>query len=554
MSTQGLVDCLSTAARFDPRSLEIRFPEKAFQHLDIDARVFFEFLREGAGISFEALTNNHWRKDETARRIYEDADPEGRLQIHAIICAVIHETTHKVDAVCTPSGVNYLSMLSREYEVLQEFVPHALDRLKTLPTLRLLHSITDELPAEVEEDPYLAQRWPALSACLRKLLAWGDLGSRRPPRDQIRLGWGEAHPVEPIELGIGSKLEPITVCDSFLTFCPENDTSWYLRPLTLFEAKAVANTLLYILEISPDPIVDLTAYFDTFFGNVKDDLHPDYLFLIDAVARRHGFESFREALCTCDRSIIRHLLIVSGGLGWFALHAPPATEPSEEAVLAANPVLRLIAGLSQVRPFTRDCLPPSSLAELCLEWEKTPIFESWSQANIALALERTRSALGWLDQNLDRQIWDPDVRSWFRKWLSLAQPQFADREATYNSRLGNPNNGNPRVGVRNNDDFEIFYADYVPSGGMIEWLSIRNEFLFSYLPTAQLNSEWIQRLDQHFEAIFVPWFCKFCGGLHPMWASRHEPEIVMTCPNTGQTMKLNKEDDMHMVIVPGPKE
>lgn len=373
----------------------------------------------------------------------------------------------------------------------------------------------------------------------------------RPPQDQIVRGWGAGDTNATIQLGISSELERVCVCGSFLSVRPVDNPTWYIRPLTLFEAKAVANTLLYILEISPTPLHDAKLYFDAFYYASDQELRPDYTFAIDAVSRRHGFDSFYHALTSASLPVVRHLLIISGGLAWFALHAPPTTEASEEAVMASNPVLRFIAGLAEVRPFTKDDHLPSSVAALCLEWERGEPFKALSQSAIPAALERTSSALEWLDQNFDAQIWDPDVRSWFRKWHSLSSSLLSSRDASYNSLLGNPDNGNPRTGARNDDDLEIFYSDYEPHGGMAEWLTLRTNLLFTYLPLVKLDQELVRRLDEHFLALFVPWFCEHCGSMHLTWTSRHEPTISLRCPKTGGETKFNREE-MRSVYVPGP--
>lgn len=77
---------------------------------------------------------------------------------------------------------------------------------------------------------------------------------------------------------------------------------------------------------------------------------------------------------------------------------------------------------------------------------------------------------------------------------------------------------------------------------MAEWLALRREVLFSYLPPASIDAEWVKRLDAHFLAHYVPWFCPFCQGMHDIWSSRHDSEVVLTCPNTGQSQTLQRDD------------
>lgn len=213
MTTEALVSLLREQCVFDPRSLGVNVPDQAFEEVGAVARGFLNLLDDGPHVSWDSLMNDRWREDRPARNLYEGGTTDDRLQIHALICAMIHEYTHKVDMVCTPTGVTYLATLQREYRLLQTFVPHALDKRKTISLLRLLHSITEEMPAEIAEENYLLARWPELSALLRKMMAWGDLGAWRPPTDRIRPGWSDG--AEPaIDLGTGEEMEAVKVLDS----------------------------------------------------------------------------------------------------------------------------------------------------------------------------------------------------------------------------------------------------------------------------------------------------------------------------------------------------
>ena len=206
--------------------------------------------------------------------------------------------------------MQYLGVLIHEYLYLQSYVPRALDWPDLLVALRFLPNLTDP-PAELNRDAGLRSLWASLTEVVRRELAWGDLGTLRPARAQIETGWDGSVIGPGDHFGAATMIEPVMVLGAVYSFRLA-DSTWYLRPATIFEAKALANTMLYILDISGS-VDDVALYYRRVYLVAKDDLEPDYLFLLDVLARMHNQSDFESVLATGDSAFVRHILVVASG-------------------------------------------------------------------------------------------------------------------------------------------------------------------------------------------------------------------------------------------------
>jgi hypothetical protein len=127
------------------------------------------------------------------------------------------------------------------------------------------------------------------------------------------------------------------------------------------------------------------------------------------------------------------------------------------------------------------------------------------------------------------------------------RPHFTDREDNYFSRLGMPDNGNPRTFVASASDMEPFYHDHAPEGAYADWLKIRGALLFSH---AKPDKTFLDHLARHFQARYLVVPCSHCRlGFHDHWVSPFERNALVRCPVTGESDEID-EQDMRVVAIP----
>jgi hypothetical protein len=396
------------------------------------------------------------------------------------------------------------------------------------------------MPADIASEPVLAALWPRLRETARRTLAWGDLGKLRPPETEITPGWHSELDATEFPFEHGELVELVTVCGQVRTFRPVGTVGWYVRPMTIFEARALANTLLHVLDLTAGNAHELRLYFDACYGERASELEPDYLYLFDLMSRIMGPSSFAAALATENAAQIGTLLRLVSGVCWFALQAPPVSGDSTLGPASSSVTMRLFTALAQLRPQMRRLGQIRSVAQLCQSLEETDLFKGMEQAPIREALTESERALLYLDEIVE-SVWNPDVRTWFKHLIGLMRPYFTGREARYDSLLGMPNDGNTILGVREEHEWEAIYDDHMPRGDAAEWLELRRTLLFSYhLP--QITSDFVNKLDNHFQAMRVMWFCRSCDGLHGDWISRFAEDVDLICPVTGAKEALSRED------------
>lgn len=537
-------------ARFDPRRLEIHFPADAIDSAGWEAHAFFSMLEDAPDLTALSFLDRRWRDDDIAMRAYRNASPEGRLEIHAIIGALLHETTHQVDVLISPFGVQYLLALAQEYLVLQDYIPRAVDRKETLAALSVLANLTDGIPDAVAADPALAGYWKQLERHVSRQLAWGDLEGRRAPGNRIARGWPGFAEAPGDYLGIDRSVELIAICGHVLSYRPEGVRDWYVRPATFFETKALCNVMLHIMDLSGNDLDDLRLYYRTLYGYRRGELAPDYLFVLDAVASIMGPEDFDTALESGSAEQIRSLLLLASGLSWFALQAPPIFQDGDISPVAANPTVRLMAGLRALPAAGRDPRADGSAAGLCLLIEESDHFRGLEQAPIAAVLENIRRTLDLLEHDLVPRIWNPGVRDHFLRIIGLMRPHFDDRPADYRSAMGMPNDGNVFTAARTQADWELVYSDQMARDAMAEWLDLRQKLLFSFGHAPRVTDDFVTALDAHFMAKLILWPCAHCDNLHTIWYSRFAETVRVPCPLTGQWTTFHPEDVANLHLDP----
>src|SRR6185369_3492621 len=195
---------------------------------------------------------------------------------------------------------------------------------------------------------------------------------------------------------------------------PDNKNIWHLRPLTIFETKAVVNTLLYILDLLKEEGVDeCISYYKTFYLNRKETLPEDYFFLLDMGAKIYDIDSFEKLLLTKNLPMIKSVLISLSGICWYSLHAPPVS--SKENFCYSNPILRLWAAFLFVTKVMRGetTIPPLSMSEALSYIEIQEEFKNACQKPINQIVPDCLNIIDRMKQANQEKTWNPEVRAHF---------------------------------------------------------------------------------------------------------------------------------------------
>ena len=536
MSLESMIAALDRVA-YAPRTLELSVPEDLAVNLSGHGRAFFDIAYGKPGLTVFEITNGSWKNDRFALDFFFQGDAEERLEILAFITLFIHEYTHRIDFLISPFGLQYYMNTLHEYWLMQAFVPPILDDPKTMERMRFLVGFSDQGPPKQSE----ADVWKELERVIHIFYAWGDVAGVKPLGKYITKGWHGLSLDEADPFGVGINLEPVTVLDLFHTFrLPGSDRLWYLRPLTIFETKAVVNSFLFLLHVLGDRGADACVdYYETLYLNRKDQLPRDYFFLLDMAARIYNFEDFATLLKTRHTVGIRSTLLILSGICWFALQAPPPLKGEDSRI--ANPVLRLIAAfnflLACVRRQIKESFKSTDEALLMLDGSK---------AAAAFYVKPIKDIVPDCVKLIDNgselnqiRTWHPDVKKHFDHIFKLMRPHFSERKPTYTSLLGMPDNGNPLLECRTKDDWELTYDDYRAPDAVKEWFSIRTDLFFNLLkPTDEL----INRLDQHYLALLIPYFCECGQGITVQWGSRFAEEYKLECGYCTQTKTVRRDE------------
>lgn len=537
MSLEKLIPAFDDVA-FAPRTLHLSLPADLAGNLSLHGRGFLN-IAFGAGLqSIHDLTGDAWTRDNVATNFFFRGSVEDQLEILAFLTVFVHEYTHRIDFLISPFGLHYYIQTLREYFYLQELVPPILDDPKKVERMQFL--VGFDAAGDVEDN--MANEWLPLKEIIHLFYAWGDASSVTPLGKYIKEGWGKAFtgPADPF--GVGVLLEPVTVADTFETFrIPERDRFWYLRPLTIFETKAVVNSLLFIQHLLGERAGPLCRlYYERLYLARKQDLPADYFFLLDLGARMYRRPDFETLLRTGSVEMIRSLLLMLSSICWFALQAPPPLKGDNPRV--ANPILRLILAFNFFAAYATGKLNVSFSSTA----EGLKILES-TQGAAALHVKPIRETLATCTKVIDHflranreRTWNPQVKSHFEHVFTLMRPHFAAREPDYVSFLGMPDKGNPLLECATDEDWELTYTDYETPADVAEWFELRTDLFFKMLKPSK---EILHRLDQHYLAFLIPYACESCNaGMTWQWASRFAESYTLRCAFCKQSKVLSREE------------
>lgn len=478
-------------------------------------------------------------------RAYRRLSPHERLEVHVVLGFVTHETTHKVDLLISPFGVQYLALLIKEYQLLQEIMPRLLDERYFKTGFPIL-ALADQIPPSVMGNGALLSLWNEFRPYLLRAVAWGDMGDVRPDASKITIGWpGLAPPAGPY-FKTSDTIELIVVNKIFCSFRLEGAGNKYVRPTSILETKALAGTLLRLLDIVPDSR-DMSQYYEAVYGAHQEGLQHDYLLTIDIIARMHGSPNFGALLAKANRSRIRHLLLITQAVCWFALHGSPIPQGHVgTGGLSGNPVVRLFTALSHLPQALQEEEKTEALtsAALLSRLERYPLFRGLDQLPVHEAVDAAHFTLGQLEHEVTL-IWNPEVREHFRRVIGIMRPHFADRRDHYGLALGQPDNGNARDFAHTEASMELFFHDHEPHGGYREWLTLRPKILFSrHVP----RDEVFNTLHKHFHARYEGIVCSDRHTVFNLWTSRFARETYIKCPACQRILVIGVSETFELTL------
>ena len=232
------------------------------------------------------------------------------------LTALVHELVHYCDFLTTPFGADFYRRTLREYLAFQTLVPHLLRHPQLIPEGRLVDADPESmamLPVEAQE------AWNELCTQMWYFEAIGDGGAIRPRSDRIVEGWGEKQ--EPLSI-LGRKIKPVTVRDFYITIEIPDTSGWYLRPLAVLEARAVAHSLMwlsYLFHSTEHAQSDVLRYFRVFY--TRQGQLADYTFLLNLAARLSGRDKFDSYIEDMNLGLIHRMCEIVASVGWYALRA-----------------------------------------------------------------------------------------------------------------------------------------------------------------------------------------------------------------------------------------
>jgi len=492
----------------------------------------------GKSVTVGDLTSNTWKDKSDTLNFFFRCDEDVRVEILAFLTLFVHEYTHRIDFLISPFGLQFFVQTLSEYWRLQDFFPRILDNPKTVEHIRFLAGLADNVPDKDLEEASLKEIWDDLKGYIHIFYAWGDVSTITPIAKYFEDGWRNA---TNIRFGAGVSLEPVTVLKIFETFrVPGEDKFCYLRPLTIFETKAVVNSLLFILHLLGERGAEASLYYyEKIYLRRKAQLPQDYFFLLDLSARLYDYDDFHSLLKQGDSAKLRSTLFLLSALCWYGLQAPPHLKTEDSRI--GNPILRLWVGFNFMHAFTHQKLKTffNSAAELLLLLDQQTYAASFYQKPINKIIPDCCKIIDNMIELNQERTWNPDVRRHFDHVFTLMRPHFSERDLSYVSPMGMPDYGNPLFGCRTDKDWEVTYDDYRAPEAVRDWFSIRTDLFFNLLKPAD---DVLKRLEAHYRAFLLVYFCECGQGSNMQWVSRFANQFNVKCRFCGTKKTLDRDD------------
>jgi len=427
-------------------------------------------------MSFNEAFGRVWTNDPATLSAFASLTDESKAEALAFFTLLVHEYTHHFDFLITPFGVNYHGKWFREYRAFQRFAPLLLQQ-PSFPDGRFIDYTPPTSASEEFREAF--KEVHDISATLEAL---GD-GGMTPRAENMALGWYEN--TKPAII-LGQSLQRITVRGFLFTYGVPDEPNWYLRPSTLLETRAIVHCLSWILRLfgqderAREP---MQIYLKAFYSRAA--IAPDYRFLLDLLASAWETD-FHNFLGNAHIELVRQFLMLLDAACWYALQAPPPM-PDASAV-RSSPILRFVHAITFFVESFRDRRPFASAVDAMIAMDRDPKRTAYELTDIDAILRYCVQFVEIL-QNLNHtEIIDPEVRKHFAHILRVQHNQLSSRVPKgYVSFIGIPEEGNPLLGLRTQQEVDDLAPDAYTSGSQIrDWFAFRNGLLYRFLGSQQI--------------------------------------------------------------------
>jgi len=434
-------------------------------------------------VSYSELYETRWCEKPRILAHYERLDAEQKNEVLGFVALTLHELTHHIDFLTTPFGVNFHAKTCREYINFQAFSQFLLADHKLVPAGFLAY-FEDYLIQGGMALPETASRsWEHLRGQVLTFEAWGDGGMVRPRKKRIQPGWGENR--NPVQL-LGNALHKVTVNGFFLTVGIPHHLDWYLRPLTLFETRAIANSvlwILYLLDQKGSAVEDVRSFLRAFYP--KETCPPDYWLIFDLLANLWGYAGFDELLAGGSCNALRQVLMLASGASWYALHAPPPMGP--DSGLTSNPVVRLLCFLQSLNAAAKQKLKFESLVAFADQIDGSDLGRQYDCPRVSEILSFCISFLSHHTSMNKTAVRDTELQRHFARIFKIQFDQMKKRITDgYASILSMPEHGNPYFALETDKEADQLLFEYKPSARVEGWFAFRQNLLYKNMDCAKV--------------------------------------------------------------------
>ena len=477
-------------------------------------------------VSLEDSYGHRWVDDPQLLTKWVQLPRFAQIETLIFVMAEVHEVIHHVDFLCTPFAVNLHSKIIREYWALQDFAPILLDRRELMPN-RMIEFEAHANQLGLKSDDPAWPHWRRLRGPLMSLLAYGD-GRDVWPHEQVIPGWEGNHDAFYL---FGEPFDKVCVSGFFYTLRPQGQHKWYMRPLIIFETRAVANMVLWALEfVGDDARPAIAETIQILYG--RDGMARDYLGIIDLFSQAFKFKDFEDAILSA-KDELRHLLILASAAGWYSLHASAIRKRGD--LLATNPILRLITAVRGVESLCEGEPQIIIAAKLLEDFDRSDIAHRFKLATAAESIQHSRALIVELRKMNQTKTRNPEMRAHFAALLDRIAVGLGTRDDSYISHLGMPESGNPLSAPELRDEkvATAITSDLKPASSVRDWFRTRDSIHFSFAP----RSEKARALFEHFGLNKFVIICN-CGALIEVDITKFIDTFEIKCSGCDRTLPI----------------
>lgn len=271
--------------RFDVFGADSQWPAPSAEALSLLYQLY-----EPLSLVSPLATQRPW--DSATLDEYQQLSPAARAEILVFETLLLHELTHRVDYTHSVQGAAFRTLTVRQAATL----------LRLWPTLvrsgvAVQGVVSKWDPGDVTRaGPDAFPLWRDLIATNRELTEYFEI----LPRHRLTLGWPpQTRRITRFTLPSGPPLDVATVSfsdgtyDATILMDSGRHPGHYLRPAAIVEARALSHAVRHVaMRFKSRPALGAVEISRFLGWAAPASVAPDYRFLLDALARYHGWPSF----------------------------------------------------------------------------------------------------------------------------------------------------------------------------------------------------------------------------------------------------------------------